>query len=78
MPNFQAQSESRKAAILETLENKNYSLRAAAKALGVSPGHLSRVINGERESKILLRKITTLPQHRRQIGFASPFAHIAN
>lgn len=64
MANYQAQSANRKAAILETLETKQYTLRTAAKALGVSAGHLSRVINGERESKTLLRRLTTLPKYQ--------------
>lgn len=63
MANYQAQSETRKAAILETLSTKRYTLRTAAKALGVSAGHLSRVINGERESKTLIQRITELPQY---------------
>jgi hypothetical protein len=37
-------------------ENKRPTQRAAAKALGVSYWHLSRVLNGHRESKSLKRR----------------------
>lgn len=37
-------------------KEKRASIRAAARALQISPGHLSRVLRGERDSKTLKRR----------------------
>lgn len=42
------------------LREKGYSIRSAAKPLGVDFSHLSRVLSGERNSATLLRKIERL------------------
>lgn len=43
------------------LKAKGYSYRKAAPELGVNFSHLSRVLNGHRESKSLLKRIEALP-----------------
>lgn len=45
-----------------TLRGRGYSVRRAAERLGVSRGHLHRVVTGERESASLVRRIELLPQ----------------
>lgn len=44
-----------------TLQLKGWSNRKAAPALGVDVSHLSKVLNGHRESKSLLARIKALP-----------------
>ncbi len=39
---------------------KGYTIRSAAGELGVSPGHLSLVLNGERKSKRLISRARAL------------------
>lgn len=46
---------------LADLRAKGWTLRPAAKHLGVNFTHLHRVLTGERHSASLLRKIETLP-----------------
>lgn len=48
---------------LAELRAKGWTLRPAAKHLGVNFTHLHRVLTGERHSASLLRKIAKLP-HR--------------
>lgn len=45
-----------------SLQEKGWSYRAAAKALGVDFSHLHRVLTGERQSVSLLRRAQALPQ----------------
>ena len=46
---------------LTELRAKGWSLRPAAKMLGVSPTHLHYVVNGTRPSASLLRRVANLP-----------------
>lgn len=46
-----------------TLRRKGWSQVQAAKALGVTPIHLSYVLNGRRESRRILREIALLPEN---------------
>jgi transcriptional regulator with XRE-family HTH domain len=46
------------------LKLKGWSYRAAAPRLGVGFVHLSRVLNGQRESKRLLTAIEELPKYK--------------
>lgn len=41
---------------------RGYTLRQAARAVHCTPGHLSRVISGERESSTLGAKLRALPK----------------
>ena len=43
-----------------TLKRRGWSYRAAAPALGVTYQHLSEVLNGHRESRRLLKRISKL------------------
>ena len=45
------------------LRRKGWTQVAAAKALGVSPIHLSYVLNARRESKRILREIAKMPEN---------------
>ncbi len=46
------------------LREKGWTLRPAAKVLGVNFTHLHRVLRGERHSASLLRRIANLPNNR--------------
>lgn len=46
--------------IINELKVKGWSIRRAAKALGVTPGHLYKVITGERESRSLMERIENI------------------
>lgn len=48
------------------LYGRGWTLREAANALQVNPGHLSRVLNGERKSQRLLDRLKTLPKRNLQ------------
>jgi len=45
----------------EILKAKGYSYRSGAPVLGVNFSHLSRVLNGYRTSKSLLKRIESMP-----------------
>ncbi len=49
---------------LEWLYSQGWSLREAAMYLGIDPGHLSRVLKGERKSRRLMEKVALLPKKR--------------
>lgn len=46
----------------QSLEEKNWTMRAAARALGYSWGHFVLVMTGRRESKRLLAAVCALPE----------------
>ena len=50
-----------KASLLKSLRAKGWTLRPAAKHLGVNFTHMHRVLTGERHSASLARKIENLP-----------------
>jgi transcriptional regulator with XRE-family HTH domain len=55
------------------LKNKGWSQRKAAEALGVSLGHLAKVLCGDRDSRRVRLAIEALPESpegRRMSGFA--------
>lgn len=49
---------------LEWLFSRGWNVREAAERLNVSPGHLSRVLKGERSSIRIHRELTKLPQKK--------------
>lgn len=49
------------------LYGHGWTLTHAATTLGVNPGHLSRVLRGERHSRRLLARLATLPQQPLQL-----------
>lgn len=49
---------------LQWIYGQGWTLRGAAEFLSVNPGHLSRVIRGERISKRLMTRVSQLPRQR--------------
>lgn len=49
------------------LYGHGWTIKTASCALGVNPGHLSRVIRGQRTSLRLLRRIGALPKQPLQL-----------
>lgn len=49
---------------LEWLYARGWTLRSAAEELGVDPGHLSRVLNGVRNSKRLSTRLLSLKKKK--------------
>lgn len=46
----------------EQLYSKGWSIRTAAREIGCTPPHLSKVLSGERKSKSLTRRLMALPK----------------
>jgi len=51
---------------LTWLYDRGWTLNEAAFALDVNPGHLSRVLNGDRESRRLVNRVKALPKKKLQ------------
>lgn len=49
-----------------TLKKRGWTYRAAAPVLGVTPYHLTQVLNGHRESLRLLTAISAIPLRNNQ------------